>query len=356
MYKYRQKSDHCLNCGYSLEREENYCPNCGQENDQKVKPLGVFIKDFILEIVALDTRLFRSVKPFLFRPGRLTRLYLQGKRKDYIPPIRLYLIVSFFYFFLFSLFVTNQAEFMDKDSGIKSLREQILEEDKKNKALAEKSVPDSTKDKQSPKVVPDTLAQDSTQTKSSKKEVKKYRVNVTAFGYDVDEIVRLSVLKGMDEEEILDSLALAPNLVNRVMIQQTLKLSGATPKEIIKRFFDEIPIVMFFLIPMFALFLRILYFRRRYVMHLIFALHLHSFYFLAFGLIILWVNLLNFGEGWFSGILSLVLIFYTYKSFRNVYEQSRLLTLFKLWLLSFLYIMLLSLGLVLALILSVVFY
>ena len=52
------------------------------------------------EMIDIDSRIFRSILPFLFRPGFLTREYLAGKRKTYMSPFRLYLLLSVIFFFL----------------------------------------------------------------------------------------------------------------------------------------------------------------------------------------------------------------------------------------------------------------
>jgi hypothetical protein len=85
--------------------QENFCPNCGQENkDQKVS-LPVFIGDFLSNYLSFDSSLFKTLLPFFFLPGKLTRTFIEGKRKLFLHPIRLYLIASLFYFFLIGLVV-----------------------------------------------------------------------------------------------------------------------------------------------------------------------------------------------------------------------------------------------------------
>jgi len=91
------ESKECQNCGY--KDSGNFCSNCGQSFTELNRPL----KDILAEvgdIVNLDSRIFRSIPPFLFKPGFLTREYLAGKRKKYMSPFRLYLLLSLLFFFL----------------------------------------------------------------------------------------------------------------------------------------------------------------------------------------------------------------------------------------------------------------
>ena len=45
-----------------------------------------------------DSRLWRTIAPLLFRPGFLTQQFLQGRRASYLPPFRLYIVVSLLFF------------------------------------------------------------------------------------------------------------------------------------------------------------------------------------------------------------------------------------------------------------------
>ena len=57
----------------------------------------------LFDHLSLDTALPRSVFNLLFKPGRLTQLYLEGKRASYVPPLRMYLVVSLIFFVIFQI-------------------------------------------------------------------------------------------------------------------------------------------------------------------------------------------------------------------------------------------------------------
>jgi len=98
MPKPRRKSTVCYNCGTHLLNNENYCPNCGQENHSKQASTRQLLKDFFDTYLSFDSKLFITVRPLLFSPGALTRDYLDGKRVRFVPPIRLFIFLSFVYF------------------------------------------------------------------------------------------------------------------------------------------------------------------------------------------------------------------------------------------------------------------
>ncbi len=91
----------CGNCEMPLSAR--YCPACGQDSYRRVTSLGEILKDFFGDYLNLDSRLAQSMGPLIAKPGFLTREYLVGHRARYIPPLRLYLVISILFFFLLSV-------------------------------------------------------------------------------------------------------------------------------------------------------------------------------------------------------------------------------------------------------------
>ena len=86
----------CKNCGTTFQG--NYCPECGQSLRDFQKPFGVVAVDFLGNVAAFDTRLWHTIKPLLFKPGKLTREFFAGRRVRYVPPFRLLFFFSFVFF------------------------------------------------------------------------------------------------------------------------------------------------------------------------------------------------------------------------------------------------------------------
>lgn len=93
---------HCPNCrrAFAPEPRPRFCPHCGQETTLHAPTLGEFVHEFIGHYVALEGTLWRTLNALLLHPGRLTREYLAGRRRHYVPPLRLYLSASFLFFLL----------------------------------------------------------------------------------------------------------------------------------------------------------------------------------------------------------------------------------------------------------------
>lgn len=85
----------CLNCGHALDLPRpNFCPACGQETDVRPPTLGAFLQQFGGAYLSTEGALWRTLKLLLLKPGELTRQYLAGRRKHFVLPLRLYLSVS----------------------------------------------------------------------------------------------------------------------------------------------------------------------------------------------------------------------------------------------------------------------
>lgn len=98
----------CLNCGEPLLPTASgaapaHCPVCGQETYVRPPTLGEFLQQFGGAYFATEGALWRSLKLLLLKPGELTRQYLAGRRKHYVLPLRLYLTISVLTFLLLRL-------------------------------------------------------------------------------------------------------------------------------------------------------------------------------------------------------------------------------------------------------------
>ncbi len=96
---HHQIASHCHNCGAAVEY--HFCAVCGQTTRLHVASAAEFIHEFIGHYVALEGRLWQSLRLLLLRPGFLTAEYIAGRRVRYVEPLRLYLTFSLLFFALF---------------------------------------------------------------------------------------------------------------------------------------------------------------------------------------------------------------------------------------------------------------
>lgn len=82
----------CRNCG--ADAPGAFCPACGQETTLQLPRAGTFLREAAGRYVAFDGRMWRTLFALAFRPGFLTREYLAGRRKRYVRPSRLVLVLA----------------------------------------------------------------------------------------------------------------------------------------------------------------------------------------------------------------------------------------------------------------------
>jgi hypothetical protein len=86
----------CSNCGSTLVGK--FCASCGQQDRPLDVSLPELAREVYVDVVELDGRFFASLRKLFFAPGFLTLEYFSGRRAAWLPPIRLYLIISVLYF------------------------------------------------------------------------------------------------------------------------------------------------------------------------------------------------------------------------------------------------------------------
>ncbi len=92
----------CANCGTILTGP--FCSECGQRHHtHPAHSLRHFIGEATEDLTHADSRLWQTVYALLLRPGFLTEEFLAGHRARYLPPVRLYLVVSIIFFLLVGL-------------------------------------------------------------------------------------------------------------------------------------------------------------------------------------------------------------------------------------------------------------
>ena len=90
----------CLNCGTALAG--SHCHSCGQRAHVH-RTLGAFFHDLLHGVLHFEGKIWRTIPLLVWRPGQLTREYIDGKRASYVSPIALFLFVVFLSFALFSV-------------------------------------------------------------------------------------------------------------------------------------------------------------------------------------------------------------------------------------------------------------
>lgn len=265
----------CLNCGHQVE--ERFCPHCGQENIERRQPFHFLFTHFVEDFTHYDGQFWGTVKNLLFKPGKLTNIYLEGKRQIFVPPVKLYIFVSFITFFVFALFPMVNLNFNDSEGGKKSDKASVF---KKMQSPDAQRMLDSIKAKKN------LTAEDSLAIKSLTTLSDSAKIN------DVKEILELN--KKIDSnagygdyktKKSYDSaLAKNPSVFDFIQTPIAhkffeLKEKGVSKEKIflsmIEKSYHNLPKALFIYLPLFAFFLWIFHSKKKwwYFDHGIFTLH-----------------------------------------------------------------------------------
>ena len=220
-------ADQCDNCFTSLQGD--FCHQCGQEKKSYIRNVSGVVTEFFGEFSNWDTRVWRTLVPLWFRPGYLSRRYVDGHRVPYVPPLRLYLFTSIIAFLIFAKLLPDTSVI---ETPVNTATGQTTNNAGQGRTVWAEVMTELNQD----------LKQDQ-----------------QASPFDS----KISFLSDEAQQEFDAKVAAI----------------SANPKLAINKFFSLAPQMMFVLLPLFALLLKLLYIRsnRYYMEHLIVALHSHSF-------------------------------------------------------------------------------
>ncbi len=286
----------CLNCSSYLGSGDLFCPQCGQKRiGSKDMSIIHIIGESFLDYFHFDSRFFRTIIPLMFQPGLLTLEFMKGRRRSYVEPFKLFLVISVIYFLLLPFSVETVSEQGEKAGN--------------------SPAPSSAVDKQ------------------------QGHTHFSVNGLPVNS----EAIDSMRNE--IDSTGMKPYVEKhfkkeswwtKLFMRQAIKIMISTGQSLTTVMEHTASKLIFLLIPVLALLLKLFYLRgkRLYYEHLIFSLHIHSFFFLFLVLCLL--------AGFFVHIriwiTALVFLIYTLLALRRYYRQSTGKTLAKIFLILISYV------------------
>jgi hypothetical protein len=315
-----ETSPNCLNCGGRLRGQ--YCGTCGQRSRSRLISLWELISDAFGDLLELDSRLWQTLVPLLIRPGRLTYDYLQGRRARYMPPFRMYLVLSLLFFVI---------AFFDPNDELGLLFEPEPE------TTAEQEAAETADAAEQAQEVIDELTEQGIITEDELPTELQIDENGFRFTFDEDGTEAESDCD-VDETDIEE---LPGWLARRLTVERLQRICERTrldDGEVLKdNLLDNIPAALIVLLPLMAFVLKALYplSKRYYVEHLLFFVHFHAFFFLILTLQILFVRLsvmLGIPEAVYTltiVVTSFYIAIYLFVSMRRVYGQGRIITFLK---------------------------
>jgi hypothetical protein len=333
----------CQNCNSVLEEGFEFCPHCGQKTNDELT-IGVLFYNTISNYFSFDARFFKSFVPLMFKPGYLAEKFLQGKRLLYLHPAQMYLFISVVFFFIISYSTRElvqeankinekvaKSEFTSKAKDSLEVKLDSIKIQKMMKPLKDNKQAIGLKD--SDFILADSLI---------KAESEGSRDISRSLNFNKDKIDSL-VAAGVDKEVIYKEMGMSEDagfLEKRFFTRMLSLVEGQGAGAMVQAFFDSIPISMFFLLPFFALILKIFYSNKGpYVFHLVFSFYYFSYLFTVFSILFA-INRFVFdipdGIDW---LIALSTYFYFLIALIRFYKQHWFLTWVKSSLISFVFLL-----------------
>ncbi|GAL67019.1 DUF3667 domain-containing protein [Jejuia pallidilutea] len=323
----------CKNCEQQFNASFNFCPHCGQQAKDELT-VKVLFYNTISNYFSFDARFFKSFFPLLFRPGYLALKFIEGKRLLYLHPAQMYLFIAVVFFFLFSFVQRNQVRSLDEKLSETlndtSVIDKIIDERVKDSILKISQLQKQAKDSIARAEIRNTLKNNAFITGFTDKEIDSlvaaddFRKNdITSFDFNTNSVDSLLNI-GATEAVIYKEMGMNDDAgyLQRRLYAQALKFYKTRKGgSILQAFYDAIPIAMFFLLPIFALILKLFHLRKgRYAHHLVFSFYYFSFLFTVFS-IVLGVNFIFDMPDWLDLLVMFSTFIYLVLALKRFYVQ-----------------------------------
>ena len=319
----------CGNCNAPLTGP--YCAQCGQHAHDSARSLGALFHDAWHVITHVDSRFWSTLWLLLVRPGQLTLEYFAEHRARFVPPVRLYLVISIVFFGLASLTSRDSRVAFAGVGGSDPQRAAETAGIKREASEAALGARRALGGAAAPPAVPGAAAATAGRGAAGAAPGAA-RVPAAADGGDYSGGIVNWDAKNCGS--VHSSVASLQEPLRRAC----QRLAADHGRAFARAFVANIPKMMFVFLPLIAIAMLLLYWfpRRYYVEHLVFVLHNHAALFLAMILL----ELLSLAARLLPALDPAVTaggfavagyaVWYVYRATRRYYGQGRLLTLGKL--------------------------
>jgi hypothetical protein len=263
----------CLNCGAELRG--SYCAACGQKDVALHRPFHALAGELLESAFNFESRTWQTLTLLLALPGLVTRRYVAGQRARYIGPVKAYAFLTFVFFVVLNL------------SGI---------------AL----------------VAVESDPQGRIGVMLDENDTGEPRARMVGTGFTIESFVPLSRVRASPAPDTGSAPADLPGEVDpdprpdpaepRIRIERTDEATRARLRSLLagmnelttspdraNQFLEKwLPRLLILLVPLFALVLKLVFVRRRVLLHdhVVFSLYFHASVFLLLTILVLLAALL----------------------------------------------------------------
>lgn len=346
----------CLNCGKPLASDDNFCSYCGQKYIEKLS-FASFIRQLTSGLFSYDSRFWTTFIPLLFKPGKVSRNYIEGKRKRYVNPFQLYLHVSILFFLIFGWTTKTDLNF---DPNINTSNQVVIDS-----VLNHNNI---NLDTVSKKNLDSLLIETKVQIDSINKKVITKLASSANFPeifldsiYNInqkeDSIEFITLIEKIDDfyvfgkknpsisnsNNALSTLGYPINFWNCFNFKQTQifkrnleLLENGNVSRLLKKAMSHLSIGLFIFLPIFTFSLKFFYLRKHmnYMEHLVFVFHTQTVFFLLLLISTLISLFTKYDKIW---VFLLLFLIYLFLALQEFYQQGKFKTFIKFILLNCVY-------------------
>jgi hypothetical protein len=378
---------HCENCGMLLSGK--YCAQCGQPAIDYRRSFRYVIIDVLDSFLNWDSKFIHTIGLLVTRPWRLTNEFLAGHRVRYLHPARLYLLTSIVFFFAatywFKSIKIDPIQFSSEQRA--EVRNELERENVPPEKIAQldRALERGFFSPEKRSEIEDQLKREDLSDEERAKLEQKLKIG-EEVGANIQEAMKDlgPEIQAKVDRAIKDAAKKTPKTaagespqarVSREFEVDTDSKDSKEAKDPFEKWIESkarekfgesgnkaqlffatlisnLPYMVLACIPLFAFVLKILYVRKRifYIDHLVYALHIHTFAYLAIMLIVLITMGLNRAmpaalAGWVIGLLWATFVVQIFLSIRRVYRQGWFFSIFKFFVGGFVYLIVLFLAL-----------
>lgn len=329
----------CPNCG-SI-RPNSFCGHCGQNSRDYNDSLWTVLKDAIGEMFELDGRVIRSIRSIVLHPGQLSLAFAENQRASFVNPFRLFMFTAILWFFLFGISLPTPG---DRPFVPKSAASDVVEETESERPRRPGPVQISVNiDQETLKQSEDDFSAGIEILRGQLEGDRERKLNEMLAANE--QARRLGPIRGV--AHLLNAQPDTPQWLQRLMANVIVD-AVHSPQMLLNEFIDNLPLMMVVLLPWYAILLMVFFGRagRRFIHHLVFAIHVHSFSFIVLTIVLLTPESTRSTDSsywykvWevFDQIVVLSLMVHTYFAFRRFYGQAYFRTFVKYFSLGFFYL------------------
>jgi len=259
----------------------------------------------------------------------------------YLHPAQMYLFISVIFFFLFSFKIREYNSSFDSvlKKGFETVEKDTVNTNPIDSTTI-KNLNETFKKQGLMSGLSDQEQKELDSVFAAVSQPQNVKNNFT-FGYDREKLDSL-IIADAPEKEQLKAVGMEDDagFIKKAFYRQLIKFHKNKGGGIVQALFDAIPISLFILLPIFALILKVFFWRRgTFAHHLVFSFYYFSFLFVTMS-IVLAVNyfVLDIPD-WIDWLIVMSTFFYLVFAMRTFYQQGFIVSFIKASISSFIYMM-----------------